>query len=209
MSNVFRSAENDCSNCELSKSRTNVVYPDVLKNSEDKIKMLIIGEAPGANEDKQGKPFVGSSGKILRKQLNTLPGTVIITNSVKCRPPKNRNPSKQEKLACNPFLKKEIDYYKPDFIILVGRVSSSLYFDNKTLKDFTGLSGKLLRDNLIPVLHPASTMYNAKKNKPIWFESWKKIRSLIQEKYPEVEFIQTKNEESEKKSNKSLDSWLH
>ena len=207
MNDVLKTAPKDCSLCPLSQSRTQVVYPDVFQNSKDSINTLIIGEAPGANEDKKGKPFVGASGKILRKELHTLPGTVIITNTVKCRPPENRNPKKEEKDACNPFLKKEIDHYNPDYIILVGRIASSLFIPNKELKNFTDLSGIIFKDNLIPILHPASTMYNAKKNRPVWLESWDKIRSYLKEKYPDATFRE-KEETSEKTKTKSLIDWV-
>ena len=181
----FKSAPVDCSKCELYSTRKQIVYPDVFSNSQDNITTLVIGEAPGAKEDEQGKPFVGASGKILRKELQRLPGRIIITNTVKCRPPENRNPRSAEKKACNEFLEMELDYYNPDIILLVGRVSSSLYIDGTSLKKFSELSGTLIKDKYIPVLHPASTMYNGKKNKPIWEESWKNIRRILQEKYPD------------------------
>lgn len=181
------------------------MYPDVFRNSTDEITTLIIGEAPGAQEDKQGKPFVGSSGKILRKELARIPGQVVITNTVKCRPPENRNPKSDEKNACKEFLDKELDYYNPDIIVLVGRISSSLVLDAKTLKNFTSLSGTLIKEKYISVLHPASTMYNAKKNRPIWEESWINILKIMKDKFPEAkeikEPIQSKN-----KSNKNIAS---
>lgn len=180
---TFKSAPSDCTKCDLHLNRTQVVFPDVFCNSEDDLTIVVIGEAPGAKEDELGKPFVGASGKILRKELAKLPGRIIITNTVKCRPPDNRNPKAPEKKACNDFLKIELDHYKPDLIILVGRVSSSLYLDNKTLKDFSNISGTLFQDKIIPILHPASTMYNGKKNKPIWEASWINVAKIIQEKF--------------------------
>ena len=108
---IIKSAPIDCQKCELHLKRTQIVYPDVFLNSNDKITTMVIGEAPGAKEDEQGKPFVGASGKILRKELRRLPGQVIITNTVKCRPPENRNPRSAEKKACNEFLEMELDYY--------------------------------------------------------------------------------------------------
>ncbi len=199
----FKSAPSDCQKCELHVNRSQVVYPDVFINSKDEITTLIIGEAPGAQEDKEGRPFVGASGKILRKELQRLPGKVIITNTVKCRPPENRNPRSGEKQACNEYLVMELDYYNPDFIILVGRISSSLYIDAKTLKNFTNLSGTLIQDKYIPVLHPASTMYNAKKNKPIWEESWEAIRNHIHNKFPNTSII-TQTEKVKSKDGKKL-----
>lgn len=201
----FKSAPVDCQKCELHVNRTQIVYPDVFTNSKDKITTLVIGEAPGASEDKQGKPFVGASGKILRRELQLLPGKIIITNTVKCRPPENRNPQSAEKKACYEFLEQELTFYDPDFIILVGRVSSSLYIDAKTLKNFTSLSGSLVQDKFIPVLHPASTMYNAKKNKPIWEESWNEIRKHIYSRYPDAAII-TSSEEQKSRGGKKISS---
>lgn len=180
---TFKSAPKDCTKCELHLGRTQVVYPDVFRNTKDNLTIVVIGEAPGAKEDEQGKPFVGASGKILRKELQKLPGRIIITNTVKCRPPENRNPKAPEKKACNSFLLMELEHYNPDLIILVGRVSSSLYLDNNTLKNFSYISGTLFQDKYIPILHPASTMYNGKKNKPIWETSWINVAKIIKEKF--------------------------
>ena len=113
-SEIYRSAPTNCADCVLSASRTQIVYPDILNNSDANLRILVVGEAPGQQEDEQGKPFVGRSGQILRKELATLPGTVIITNVVKCRPPENREPSIEEKANCRKYLMNEVDHYKPD-----------------------------------------------------------------------------------------------
>ena len=207
----FKSAPTDCSKCELHSTRTQIVYPDVFSNSEDRITTLVIGEAPGAKEDEQGKPFVGASGKILRRELQRLPGRIVITNTVKCRPPENRNPRSAEKKACNEFLEMELDHYKPDVILLVGRVSSSLFIDSESLKKFSELSGTLIKERYIPVLHPASTMYNGKKNKPIWEESWKNILKILYEKFPQASVIAEEQQQVAAKGGKvtaSLDQFL-
>lgn len=194
----FRSAPIDCTKCTLHSDRIQIVYPDVFYNSKDKITTVIIGEAPGAKEDEQGRPFVGTSGKILRKELERVPGRVVITNTVKCRPPENRNPKSAEKKACQEFLDLELQHYNPDFIILVGRISSSLFMDSELLSNFTSLSGTVVNDKYIPVLHPASTMYNGKKNKPIWEESWNNIIKVIYEKFPNASKILTKSKKISK-----------
>lgn len=210
----FRSAPVDCTKCELHLNRTQIVYPDVFANSSDPLTILVIGEAPGAKEDEQGKPFVGSSGKLLRKELQKLPGQIIITNTVKCRPPENRNPKSSEKKACYEHLNAEVEYYKPDLILLVGRISSSLYLDTETLKNFSEISGTVFKEKFIPILHPASTMYNGKKNKPIWEESWRKILTIIKSKFPyipETSFSLTPSVSSKSKSVKnsaSLEKYL-
>ncbi|MHA2364345.1 MAG: uracil-DNA glycosylase [Candidatus Hodarchaeales archaeon] len=184
----FRSTEPDCTACPLSQSRSQVVYPDILNNSSDKLKTLVIGEAPGATEDRKGKPFIGQSGKILRNKLKILPGSVIITNIVKCKPPKNRDPHVNEKKACKPFLLKEIAFFDPQFLILVGRHAATSLLGVDQVKKFTESSGQVFKDKYIPIIHPAATFYNSVKNKPIWESSWQKIQDIIQKRYPKAKF---------------------
>lgn len=207
---TFKSAPKDCTNCDLHLGRSQVVYSDVFRNSEDDLTVIVIGEAPGAKEDEQGKPFVGASGKILRKELQKLPGRIVITNTVKCRPPENRNPKASEKSACNGFLQMELEYYKPDLILLIGRISSSLYLDAKTLKSFSNISGSLFNDKYIPILHPASTMYNGKKNKPIWEASWENVAKIIADKFKTAPIAPNTNSTKAKNGKKvaSLDQFM-
>lgn len=205
----FRSAPPDCTDCELSTGRTQVVYPDVFRNSEDSIITFVIGEAPGKNEDEQGIPFVGASGKILRKKLAELPGTVIISNTCKCRPPDNRDPKSSEKQACRPYLMQEIEHYKPHLFILTGRHAAismlgSTLGPKKDIK-FTELSGLLFQGKYVPILHPASILYNRTKNLPIWEQSWKNIHEYIHNIDPEAKPIS--NVENKKKT-KNLQNWL-
>ena len=142
---------------------------------------MVIGEAPGAMEDKVGKPFVGRSGQLLRQQLREVPGTIIITNTVKCRPPKNRDPRKAEKQACYKYLQQELVYYNPDLVILVGRHASQTFLHKTVLANFTLNSGTLYKGKFIPIIHPASLLYNP-KNKDVWEQGWAKIHAIIQEK---------------------------
>ena len=111
----------------------------------------------------------------------------------------------------------ELEHYNPDLILLVGRISSSLYLDNKTLKNFSEISGTLFQDKYIPILHPASTMYNGKKNKPIWEASWINVAKIIQEKFsigthesvPYVPTASTKSQSSQRsKSIGSLEKFM-
>ena len=176
-----QSAPSDCRLCPLHTQRTQVVHPDVLLNTPDPVVIVAIGEAPGAKEDEQGKPFVGASGKILREQLSALPGTVVITNTVKCRPPGNRDPHVGEKEACRPFLRSELATVKPDLIVLVGRHAMNEFLDEKQTGNVSKCSGKLVADRFVPIIHPASTLYNA-KNRPLWDRSWEAINSIIDDK---------------------------
>tara|TARA_B100000029_G_scaffold453493_1_gene479325 strand:+ start:51 stop:599 length:549 start_codon:yes stop_codon:yes gene_type:complete len=157
-----------CFKCpELVKCRTNIVFGKQYSNS---IKIMIIGEAPGKNEDILGEPFVGKSGSLLRTELN-LNGIndYYITNIVKCRPPNNRDPTDIEINNCIPHLIDEITDKNPNLILLVGRKSASAIYQYFGI-EFTNISdvrGKITKINhkgnmikLLPTYHPASTIFN-------------------------------------------------
>jgi DNA polymerase len=175
---IFKSAPQDCADCELHKLRTQVVYPDLLKNSNDAFITLVIGEAPGKNEDLQGKPFIGMSGSLLREKLAMLPGTVLISNCVKCRPEKNRDPKTNELQACEKYLKKEIFYYKPNLYLLIGRFACKAILPEKLKEtNFQDLVGQII-DDKIPIIHPAATFYNP-NNKKYWINAWESVKEFI------------------------------
>lgn len=113
----------ECSRCSLSSSRTYLV----VDRGNPKARVLIIGEAPGESEDLEGKAFVGRSGKLLDRLMQEVGFDTnkqsLIVNIVKCRPPDNRRPSRDEAKACQPFLKKQIDLFKPSVILLLGATS--------------------------------------------------------------------------------------
>ena len=175
---IYRSAPVNCTDCSLSTSRTQIVYPDILNNSDDNLRILVIGEAPGQQEDEQGKPFIGRSGQLLRKELTAMPGTVIITNVVKCRPPENRDPSVEEKSSCRKYLMFEVDHYKPDLFLLVGRHAVQTFLPAYAYKSILAISGSIIENKMIPILHPAATLYNP-KNKEVWTKTWEKVREHI------------------------------
>ncbi|MFW9929940.1 MAG: uracil-DNA glycosylase, partial [Candidatus Thorarchaeota archaeon] len=174
----FRSAPKDCKKCALYKNRKQVVYPDVLINSKDDFVTFVIGEAPGKNEDLKGKPFIGRSGMLLRDKLKKIPGKIIISNTVKCRPKNNRDPKKDEIEECYVFLKQELDYYKPDLVILVGRFAITRHLPQDVTKaGIQEINGKIFK-NKIPIIHPASILYNP-NNKNLWENAWKGIFNYI------------------------------
>ena len=112
-----------CQACTLAATRTNVVFG---VGSED-AEVLFIGEAPGANEDAQGEPFVGRAGKLLDDMLAMIGldrSRIYITNSVKCRPPQNRDPLNTEKDACHGYLARQLALMKPKIIVCLGRISA-------------------------------------------------------------------------------------
>lgn len=109
----------DCTDCALSENRSRVVFAE----GDVRAQLMIIGEAPGANEDDTGRPFIGRSGQFLRKTLRAhdVPDeAVYITNTVKCRPPNNRDPKSGELDSCRPYLNKQLDLVDPDVVLALG-----------------------------------------------------------------------------------------
>ena len=179
------SVEN-CQKCDLHKSRTNCVFGEGSLDT----KILIIGEAPGFNEDIKGKPFVGKAGKILENMLESIgfnKTDVYITNILKCRPPKNRNPTKIEVEICTDYLNKQIEIIQPKIILPLGNFASS-YILQKFGLEFNKISdihGKTfivqtLFGNIyiIPQYHPAVATYNPNKIK-ILQNDLEQIKQLI------------------------------
>jgi len=148
-----------CVKCNLSKSRKNAV-PGV---GNIKSEIIFIGEAPGRNEDLQGEPFVGTAGQILSEALEYAGFTrsdVYITNVVKCRPPNNRQPLKEEQDACREHLLKELQIIQPKIICILGNTAfGSLLEGNSITKN----RGKIIKRNdqlYFVTIHPAAAIYN-------------------------------------------------
>ena len=152
-----------CEKCELCKTRTQAVPGDGNLRAE----IMFVGEAPGKNEDLQGKPFVGRAGKLLDEMLNKVGlerKDVYITNIVKCRPPENRDPTPSEKKTCSEHLDKQIENMKPKVVVCLGRHSAGYLFEKYRLISRIGEAhGKRIRikkNNVIPIYHPAAAIYN-------------------------------------------------
>ncbi len=150
----------ECRKCALAESRTQAV-PGV---GPQETRLVIIGEAPGRNEDLQGEPFVGAAGKLLTKLLEEAGikrETVFITNVVKCRPPENRQPSTNERKVCYSYLLRQLDLIRPKIIALVGRVPAETILD--TVVRMGAMHGKTFeRDGrtYFVMYHPAAGLYN-------------------------------------------------
>ncbi|NHH97930.1 Uracil-DNA glycosylase, family 4 [Candidatus Nitrosotalea sp. FS] len=148
-----------CTNCSLSKSRTNAVPGNGNYHSD----VIFVGEAPGRNEDLQGKPFVGTAGQILSEALEYAGFTrdqVYITNVVKCRPPNNRQPITEERAACRPYLSEELEIIKPKIICILGNTAYSSLLDGS---EITKNRGKIVKNNgllYFVTVHPAAVIYN-------------------------------------------------
>jgi len=144
-----------CKKCLLWQFRKNTVPGEGPVNA----KIIIIGQAPGAEEDKTGRPFVGRAGKFLN-QLFKIAGIkrekVFITSPIKCFPPKNRKPTKEEIKNCLPYLKKQIEIINPPKFILLGEVAFSLFFPKEKLNNFRGKIIKKDGKIYFPTYHPAA-----------------------------------------------------
>ena len=157
--NDVRNRVISCVNCNLSKSRTNAV-PGIGNEKSD---VIFVGEAPGRNEDLQGKPFVGTAGQILSEALEYAGFSrdqVYITNVVKCRPPNNRQPIAEERDACRQYLSEELKIIKPKIICILGNTAYSSLLDGSAI---TKNRGKLVKNNdqlYFVTVHPAAIIYN-------------------------------------------------
>ena len=161
-----------CTACELAKTRTNTVF-GVGNQQAD---LMLIGEAPGADEDAQGEPFVGRAGKLLNNMLYAIGLTredVYIANVIKCRPPQNRNPNPQELTHCNTFLQQQITLIKPKLIVAVGRVSAQYLLATQTT--IGKLRGQLFEYGidkipLIATYHPAYLLRRPTEKRQSWLD---------------------------------------
>ncbi len=177
---VKKSCEN-CYKCELGKSRTNVVFSSGVENN----KLMVIGEAPGYYEDRSGIPFVGKAGKLLDKILESQgfsrEKNIYICNTIKCRPPNNRNPLPEEKNACREYLDAQIDILKPAIIILCGGVAVKSFLE--TSPGITKVRGRWYDgphgSSMMPIFHPSYLLRNDSREKgsPKWL-MWQDIQEI-------------------------------
>lgn len=147
-----------CERCPLAATRTNAVPGEGPLNAE----VMLIGEAPGANEDKQGRPFVGQSGQFLEELLAAAGLTraeVYICNVLKCRPPGNRDPAPGEIASCKDYLDEQIEIVDPLVIITLGRYSMSRYFPNLTISRIHGQYKRIDGRFYVPMYHPAAALH--------------------------------------------------
>lgn len=156
-----------CRRCPLCDGRTQTVFGV----GDPSARVLIVGEAPGKNEDAQGEPFVGAAGKYLNELLAIAGLTreeVFIANVLKCRPPSNRDPRPEEIQACTPFLREQTRTINPEFIVTLGNFSTK--FILKTDVGITRLHGTLQkagRFKVFPIFHPAAALYDGKKREAL------------------------------------------
>lgn len=157
--NFMREIRN-CTRCALGKTRTKFVFGDGNEHAD----IMFIGEAPGADEDRTGIPFVGRAGKLLNKLLDRIQlkrEDVFIANILKCRPPNNRDPLPSEVQECIPYLYKQIDLIQPEIIVALGRVAAqNLLNTTASLKQMRGRLWQYRGVDMIVTYHPAAILRN-------------------------------------------------
>jgi DNA polymerase len=150
---------NACTKCPLHDSRTKAVPGEGPAHA----RVLIIGEGPGFNEDREGRPFVGAAGQNLQGLLSIAGlrrDDVFITNIVKCRPPGNRRPARAEADACHPYLRRQIELIGPEVVVLLGDTALKQFFPDSSLGSVHGRPVSRSQRTFFPTYHPASMIYN-------------------------------------------------
>ena len=171
----------DCTRCKLhTLGRKQIVFGVGNPNAD----LMFVGEAPGADEDVQGEPFVGRAGQLLTKIIEAIDlkrEDVYIANLIKCRPPDNRNPEPDEAEQCEPFLFQQIDSIKPKVIVALGKFAAQALL--KTTEPISKIRGRefTYRDAvLMPTYHPAYLLRTPSAKREVW-EDMKRVRELLRE----------------------------
>ncbi|MEE9572908.1 MAG: uracil-DNA glycosylase [Candidatus Neomarinimicrobiota bacterium] len=176
---IFCEEISECHKCSLGATRNKFVFG----TGDPQANLILVGEAPGAEEDRLGEPFVGRAGKLLDKILNAINRSrskdVYICNVLKCRPPNNRDPLASEVEQCEPYLLKQIEIMHPKLIVALGRVAGTTLL--KVEEPLKGMRGKLhdyFGTPLIVTYHPAALLRNSGFKAAAW-EDFKWIRSIL------------------------------
>jgi len=179
-------AKSNCAKCRLSEKRTNIVVDRGNPNT----KILVVGEGPGENEDLQGKAFVGRAGQLLDEIMKSINldtnKDMLIANVVKCRPPENRAPLKDEVDTCFPYLLKQIDLVKPKIILILGATALKHMIKEKKEFSMEEEAGKFFESpdypgiKLMVLYHPAYLLYDPRKKKNMW-EHVKLLQTKLRE----------------------------
>ncbi len=171
----------DCRRCKLWRTRTNIVFGEGNPRAE----LMFVGEAPGADEDATGRPFVGRAGKLLDKMIEAIGlkrEQVYIANIVKSRPPENRDPERDETAACSPFVFRQIAVIRPRLIVTLGNPATRGLLETRT--GISRLRGnfqdypRIGRIKVLPTFHPAYLLRSPDKKRDAW-EDLKKVRAYL------------------------------
>jgi DNA polymerase len=174
----IRADVGECVRCPLHQGRTNIVHSE----GQPAARLMFVGEAPGADEDASGRPFVGRAGQLLNKIIEAIGlkrDDVLIGNVNRCRPPGNRTPTTEEAHTCKPFLLREINIARPDVIVVLGNTAMKNLLDTK--EGITRLRGQF-QDyrgiKVMPTFHPAYLLRDPSKKREVW-DDMKKVRDYL------------------------------
>lgn len=185
-----------CTKCDLSKGRTNAVPGEGPEDAE----IMMIGEAPGFHEDREGRPFIGAAGKFLDELLagiNLKRDQIYICNVIKCRPPQNRDPLPEEMDACKPYLDAQIALIKPKVIITISRFAMSRWFNEKKISEIHGKPKKFGNLVVLPMYHPAAALHQPSL-KRVLEEDFKRVPEILKDMANLKEETETKKPEPPK-----------
>ena len=168
----------ECTRCKLHSTRNQIVFGD----GSAKAKLVFVGEGPGADEDKQGLPFVGRAGKLLTQMIEAMGlqrQDVYICNVVKCRPPGNRQPEPDEVEKCSPFLFRQLDALQPKVIVCLGATAAqTLLQTNRSISQFRGQWLDFRGYKMLPTYHPAYLLRNPAAKGEVWRDLQKVMAEL-------------------------------
>jgi uracil-DNA glycosylase len=169
-----------CPRCKLSGSRTRIVFGHGNPNAD----LMFVGEAPGREEDEQGLPFVGAAGQLLTKIIEAMGTTrdqVYVVNTVKCRPPNNRNPEPDEIAACRPFFEEQIRLVSPRVIVTLGTFAAQAVLGSQEpISQLRGRWHDAYGARIMPTFHPAFLLRSPKHKRDVW-EDMQKVRDFLAE----------------------------
>ncbi len=166
-----------CTACALHKARANAVPGEGSPNA----RVMFVGEGPGFNEDRQGRPFVGPAGQFLNELLESIGlrrEDVFITNMVKCRPPNNRDPFPGEIAACSGYMDEQIEAINPDIIVPLGRHALARWFPRETISKLRAKPKRFGDATVLPLYHPAAALHNGNLRSTI-VDDFRKIGDLL------------------------------
>ena len=168
-----------CTDCALHRGRRNAVPGE----GDPKAELMFIGEGPGAQEDAQGRPFVGAAGGFLEELLRSIGLTrrqVYIANMVKCRPPQNRDPLPEEMGACSNYLNRQIELIDPLLIVTLGRFSLARFFPGEGITRARGRLREKDGRRIYPIMHPAAALYR-QEMRGLIMEDFQRIPDILEQ----------------------------
>lgn len=169
----------DCKRCPLCRARTHIVFGE----GDPDAQLVFVGEGPGFEEDRSGRPFVGAAGELLTNIIKAMELTreqVYIANIVKCRPPNNRNPESEEIRQCLPFLKRQLTAITPRVVCALGRVAAKTLLQTETpISRLRGRFHEVDEMLVMPTFHPAYLLRNPQKKRDVWNDVQQIMKKLL------------------------------